>query len=366
MIASSPPAPRAAANPIDALVTAGRLYAAHAAVLLPIALFLQALKAATLLGLMDVLGEDVGSLLGRITSTALLWALMGVAALLALDARGGAVGSGGSLVQRGLALLPKVLLLAFLYTFAIAAGLALVIVPGLIALVLGLLAMPALIAGNLAPKAALKESSRLVQTALLPSILLAALLAFSLELIPALTDSAVGRHAPLGNWLVAEATISAFITPLMALAITAFFIALADAEGSLSPRPPTPADAITAARNTALPGSQRPAQPAAVSYQPPPATVRPLATFTPAPAPPGIGGDLARVMQVPAQLQRRQRLLGRFVGAWEVRHDPEQDLIDLVRKKPGPPIAVDAMNGLLVLIGVAVAVQAALSLAGIV
>ena len=70
-----------------------------------------------------------------------------------------------------------------------------------------------------------------------------------------------------------------------------------------------------------------------------------------------------RVIERSPRLPAQRLAVGQAV---EVRHDPEQDLIDLVRKKPGPPIAVDAMNGLLVLIGVAVAVQAALSLAGIV
>lgn len=256
-------------NPIDALITAGRLFAATAAVLLPVILLLQALKAGILLGLIGALGEDIGATIGWLTSSALLSMVVGVAVLVTVDSHA------GHPPRSPVALLGEAL--PFLLAFGLA-GLVGAVLMARFALGYGLPANTAMLFGigaaGLTPwlvsarrgetpgvtvKASFKHAAELAVLAFIPVAALLVFQQFSVELVPALADSAVGRKAPLDVWVPVESLISSFITPLVAMAIAGLFLDLDAAEAARPAPAPTPGPTFTLPGGAAIaaPGDPR-------------------------------------------------------------------------------------------------------------
>jgi hypothetical protein len=235
-------------NPIDAVVSAGRLYAAHLPVILPVIALLQAVKAAVLLGLIAALGQDFGGTLGWITSSILLASVDVVAARFAVDAHYGDVPSSPvELFRRVAPILPKLALFAaigMLVTFRFAAPFGLpiytqlVVFPAVAVFVVWLDAQHA--KGDPAQEfsEAASAALALTRTALGAAVALLALQLFSLELTPALADSLVGRKAPLVLWSPVESVISTLVTPVVVMAIAGLYLHLRMWSGqSVAPAP---------------------------------------------------------------------------------------------------------------------------------
>lgn len=240
-------------NVIDAIVDAGRVFGAHLGTVLGVSFVLQGLKFAVLASLFTTLGEDHTYIVGAVWALILLTLSSGVFAQLAFDLRIGVPDRGPiDLLRRTLPLLPGLLLVAVMLVFGLTVGFFLLILPGIYLAMRWSLVVPAKVAGKLSASDAFSASWRLTDGVLGWALLLVAFYAFAIELIPALADSLIGRDAPLTSWLAVEATVSGLVSPMIALTIAMFFIALADQRGAIvgvgdedsgdAAAPPPPAD----------------------------------------------------------------------------------------------------------------------------
>ncbi len=257
MTAAPAPAPTRSLNLIDAIVTAGRLYGAYASTVIGFSLVLQGIKVAAMF-LAHLMFGKVGYEFGGQITTVLLVINGGVCARLAFDAQAGVPPAGPrALVERSRPFLSGLVLLGGFYLLALGAlylvfsaalwatGVDLsydvVIMPGFVLVAFWAIAAAALVADALTPDEALRMSWKLIRPALAFALLFVVFQWFVLRLIPALADSAVGRHAPLAQWWTAEALVSAVISPLLALTTATFFLALYERRGAAaleSIRPP--------------------------------------------------------------------------------------------------------------------------------
>lgn len=231
LTASEPHAHRDELNGVDALITAGRTLASHWQLILPWALLLEAIKVVVLLALVDQFGEETGGTIAGLSSGLLLLTITALSTRLALDVAAGRRPDGAiDLMRRTLPTLP--LLLAVIYVPRSLAWLD--VGPGLFWLIgtVGLLVTgPALIAGLPLQRAvrATWEMPSAVEKSWMWLVAMFVFLAFSLELIPALADSTVGRKAELSLWITTESIYSTVLTPLWSLTIAFFYVQLAAA-----------------------------------------------------------------------------------------------------------------------------------------
>lgn len=224
-------------NGIDAVVRAGRTLLQCAGLLLPWALVLEAIKAAVLLALVGAFGEERGGTLAGLSSGLLLAVITALSFRLALDVHAGnRPASALDLWRRTTPTLPLFLVVVLVPRSAgwLEPSLTIAtILAGIALLITG----PALIDGRPIQEAirATWELPQRVQKSWLWVAAAFVFLQFSLELIPALADSTVGRKAELSLWISAESAYSTVLTPLWSLAIGFLYAQLSEA-AHLSPQ----------------------------------------------------------------------------------------------------------------------------------
>ncbi|MDQ8044849.1 MAG: hypothetical protein AAGC46_09740 [Solirubrobacteraceae bacterium] len=247
---STPPR-GAAMNPIDAVIGAGRLYGQHLAVVLPAFAALQAVKAGILLALIAQFGEKGGGNLGWLTSSILLIAVDVAAARFVVDAHHGDVPrSPIAVIARIVPILPLAVGVGLVSSFV----LSILAAPLHMGVSTQAGAFPAIALltvwldarrtkGDPAAEfgVAIDTTLSLTGPVIGTAVLLAAFQLFTVELIPALADSAVGRHAALARWVPVESAVSTFITPIAMMAIAGFYLQLRHpAEPAQPAAPATP------------------------------------------------------------------------------------------------------------------------------
>lgn len=223
-------------NPLDAIIGAGRLYASVFTAAFPVFLVLEAIKAAVLLALIAALGEDVGATIGWATSTILLYLVIGIAALVAVDAhRGDPPTTTADLYGRAAPLLPGLARCGFAATVVTFVMVFVFIgrfysmwlaFPMVAVFTVWLCAYTSPTGDGMTERDAAERTRTLAGRAVLPVVALLVFQLFALELVPALADSLVGRKADLSIWVPTESLISALILPIVAMAIANLFVAL--------------------------------------------------------------------------------------------------------------------------------------------
>lgn len=231
MTAASPPAPTPSRDPadlngIDAVIQAGRTLAACAGLILPWAVALEVIKAVVLLALVGAYGEEDGGTLAGLTSGLLLATITGLSFRLALDVAAGDRPRGAlELWQRTAPALRLFLTVMLIPRFAgwLEARLSIFMLISVVAL---LITGPALIERRPVDQAirATWELPKQVERSWLWVVAAFVFVSFSLELIPALADSAVGRKAELSIWISAESAFSTVLTPLWSLTIAFLYV----------------------------------------------------------------------------------------------------------------------------------------------
>ncbi len=230
MTAASPPAPTPSRDPadlngIDAVIQAGRTLAACARLLLPWVLALEAIKVVVLLALVGAFGEEDGGTLAGLTSGSCWRRSPAVVPACArrrrwrpTARRPGAVAAHGP----GSSPVPPVILIPRFAAW-LTSGIGFFALISVVAL---LITGPALIERRPVDQAirATWELPKQVERSWLWVVAAFVFVSFSLELIPALADSAVGRKAELSIWISAESAFSTVLTPLWSLTVAFLYV----------------------------------------------------------------------------------------------------------------------------------------------
>lgn len=227
-IPQAPELPRP--NVIDALIGAARTLVAHAGLLLPLSIGLEALKVVTMLVFVGAFGDYYGANVAVALLAVVVVVTTALSTQLAFDVhRGTPPRSMHELIARTRPTFPRFLLASAILWVLIRFGPWGVPLVGFLLLgacVALFFAPPAVADGAPSIQSALRNSVRLVGAAPVAALLLFLFDMFAWELVDALADSTVGRHAPLALWLTVRGTYQVFALPIASMAIATFYLQL--------------------------------------------------------------------------------------------------------------------------------------------
>lgn len=216
-------------NPIDALLAAARMMAAHGRELLVLSFLLETVKVLLMLALVDVLGYRLGSNVGVAIIAVIVVVSQALGTQLALDVRAGRPPQGiAELIDRTVPMFPRYLAAAAILwvTIRLLPQVSLAfLLPAMAALWLLMLAPPAT-TREATIGDALRTSLRLTSWAPAAAFGLFVFSFFSWELVDALTDSLVGRKAPLELWLTVRGALQVAELPLVSMTIALLYLDL--------------------------------------------------------------------------------------------------------------------------------------------